>query len=366
MEKDWKAVAASLEASHEGSWLTSGRDDLITAFPVLRLPPSKTVVSSLEPHAVITSYNWIKSEHPTICLPFTLPRDAGVSMIDANAAKWPSSPFEPALRAAAITSPRYSFNDVDLLVNRNTLRKFFDMCRGKSPSHSDFRLNLFMERNTLIIERTEKYNVTRAEDAFGYGKNFEDACTDAPKGLEESVSHHRMIECRFGGLKCAIRFEVDACIPAEALGGHEGVATEIAPSPVISENQGIRIIHAGPGSRDDALVELKSRKVRPTTISQNMPQLWFGRLDHLVQGIHENGTFRSVERQTESTNQQTLQRMVTLLEELRAVVDNTKSLSAVAVWTKADGLRVYESTSDRKVLPDDLVERFWGTGKEAA
>lgn len=58
--------------------------------------------------------------------------------------------------------------------------------------------------------------------------------------------------------------------------------------------------------------------------------------------------------------------MVTLLEELRAVVDNTRSLSAVAVWTKADGLRVYESTSDRKVLPDDLIARFWGTGKEAA
>jgi hypothetical protein len=51
--------------------------------------------------------------------------------------------------------------------------------------------------------------------------------------------------------------------------------------------------------------------------------------------------------------------MVALLEKLREVVQSTKKQSAVVAWTKVEGLRVFESTSNRQALPDDVVQRFW-------
>jgi hypothetical protein len=202
-----------------------------------------------------------------------------------------------------MSNPDYSFANVDVLMNRNTLRRFFDLCRGASPSRREFRLNLFVVRNTLIVERVEKFNLTRQEVAAGYGKGFEGACSDIPNGLEESECHHRVIEYDFGSLKCAVRFEVDACIPTQR---SRTDATLRATTIPLSNNGGeseIRATQRGLASHDDSLVEIKSKKGRPMTIKKNMPQLWFGRLKYLVQGIHDEGTFKTVQIDTVDEHQ---------------------------------------------------------------
>jgi hypothetical protein len=278
----------------------------MTSLQIQDLVPSQDpVFMGNRPDTLIASYNWLRSEQPslyvpgsapqlkeTVDVPFTLSKDAGNSNIDANAAHWPMSPFEPAFRAAAICSPGFSFDDVDVVINRNSLRKFFDICRGSGPRQSVFRLNLFCEgKKTLIVERCERFAVAVGPNPQ-YGKAFEEACTSHIPGLEQSECHHRVVTYHLGNLKCAVRFEVDALIPSEeTLTPNEPAETVDSRGP---SGDGIKIIHSGCAGGRDHIVELKSRAGRTTTVAQHMPQLWFGRVEHLVQGVHEGGTFSLV------------------------------------------------------------------------
>jgi hypothetical protein len=58
--------------------------------------------------------------------------------------------------------------------------------------------------------------------------------------------------------------------------------------------------------------------------------------------------------------------MVALLGRLRDLVKATREGALVLIWMKGEGMKVFEATSDRKVLPDDVVERFWSKKKADA
>src|SRR4051794_20911785 len=87
-------------------------------------------------------------------LPRSLQRDSGVQFVDQNTARIPKYPFEVAFRATELMRPGFRFDDVDVVVNRNSLRKLLDFCHGRAKD--SFRIDLYMVHNTLIIERREK------------------------------------------------------------------------------------------------------------------------------------------------------------------------------------------------------------------
>lgn len=117
-----------------------------------------------------------------------------------------------------IQRPECRFDSIDCLVNRNSLRKLLDFCSA-SRIRKDFRLNLSVVSNTLIIERCEKITVERLRGSVdsGYGHNFERAFTKYPKDLENSTSHHRVLQYKLGDLKMAVRFEVSESVSCNAL-----------------------------------------------------------------------------------------------------------------------------------------------------
>jgi len=51
-------------------------------------------------------------------------------------------------------SPEFCFDGVDIVVNRNSLRKLLDFCNGRVKG--SFRLNLLLVKNTLFVERCER------------------------------------------------------------------------------------------------------------------------------------------------------------------------------------------------------------------
>lgn len=66
----------------------------------------------------------------------------------------PEYPFEIVFRAAEEMNPQLSFNDVDVVINRNSLRKLLDFCGGQVME--SFKLNLLLVKDTLFIERCER------------------------------------------------------------------------------------------------------------------------------------------------------------------------------------------------------------------
>lgn len=94
---------------------------------------------------VVASYNWSttsKSGHPHIITPgapreyvsaehrtFSLDRDYGGSLIDENARRMTSfSALEPLFRSLEVCSPGFDMDAVDIVTDRNNLRKLLKFC----------------------------------------------------------------------------------------------------------------------------------------------------------------------------------------------------------------------------------------------
>lgn len=291
-------------------------------------------------------------------------------------------------------NPTVRFDKVDVLINRNSLRKFFDFCKGRTQD--SFRVNLHLVNDTLIIERCERRTtqfLLGSEDS-GFGRNFEKAVTRMPRGLESSSGHHRVLRYDFGGLNCAVRFEVDASYgDPNALGGSEvnipgaeshgekaaSLSTAFSAMGMDKTGSGSRggsaaTISRGAGTDQAMVAELKSRKGHRSTPKPDwLPQLWFGRTRCLIVGRHVNGTFDEVhvhdlgERleawEKIDINQMALQKMAVLISRLRDIVRANEAKSCVVIGEKAvkpPVLRVHASLSGKGPLPAAVVEKFWG------
>ncbi|KAJ0158215.1 hypothetical protein CTA2_12064 [Colletotrichum tanaceti] len=355
--------------------------------------PSDTQVSSKAGYQLLCSYNWQEGKPARIrvpgyaaiwkgvTLPLTISPDEGTFFIDQNTALMPQHPFEPMFRAAAAMGRDVSFDDVDVVTNRNSLRKLLDFCSPRSQE--SFRLHLHLVRDTLIIERCEKH--TRefvAGSTRGWGRNFEKASTAFPPNLTESHGHHRTLRYALGALECAVQFEVDASFDPdydEPAASKEpdvlGLAMEKlsiqAPKPATDNGaRDLQVETAYRGARvmsQSTAAEIKSAaKTRP--LGWRMPQLWFGRTPWLIVGQHADGTFHDVKvtdaaahfAEWEATHQTALRKLAAVLGELRAAVRGNGGRRCAAVFEKGSGaIRVFDLTSDGQAVPRDLREKLW-------
>lgn len=290
-------------------------------------------------------------------------------------------------------NPTVRFDEIDVLTNRNSLRKFFEFCKGRAQD--SFRVNLHLVNDTLIIERCVRSTTEflNGSQNSGFGHNFEKAVTRLPRGLENSSGHHRVLRYDFGGLKCAVRFEVDASYAdPDAVGESElnvpkaesyrekvaSLSTAFSAIGMDKTGSGsiggsAATISRGAGTDQANIAELKSRKDHSSKPKPNwLPQLWFGRTRYLIAGHHENGTFDEVHvhdlrEQLQAwekveVNQEALQKMAVLLSRLRDIVRTNEAKSCVVICEKAvrpPVLRVHASTSGKGPLPAAVVEKFW-------
>ncbi|KAK2594615.1 hypothetical protein QQS21_007652 [Conoideocrella luteorostrata] len=355
------------------------RSDALTA--------SSTPVSSTADCELICTYNWQECDGTKIyipghapywhdnILPFAVQEDKGSYFVDQDAARIPKHPFEPVFRASAVLNPNFRFHNVDVVVNRNSLRKLLDFCGGHVKD--SFKVNLLIVENTLFIERCEKNarQLIRGSSRSGWGHNFERAFTRChpAAGADDSSGHHRVLCYPIGDLRCAVRFEVDACYDVNA--AEEAHHTE----PLLLEF-GALSLEGGSGSATGKMslpttmpqstaAELKSTQ-KPKPVGMYLPQLWFGRTPWLIVGTHTKGVFHSVKvtdaaasfQQWETKHQHALQKMATLLHELREAVRKNKGRSCAAICEKATGpavIKVFETIERNRALPEDLIAQFW-------
>ena len=204
------------------NWLTRDTGKSITIIESSQLDAGTTPVSSSAGFELVCSYNWVSTTSPTIyvpgsppqwkpvTLPTTLPKDSGTYFIDQDAFRAPAFAFEPMFAALDLMKPDFDFGSVDLVTNRNSLRKLFNFASGRAPQ--SWRVDVNLVQNTLILTRRERSTreVIQGSRNVGYGHNFERAFTKPQKGLEDSSAHERFARYTMGELNCVVRFEVDA------------------------------------------------------------------------------------------------------------------------------------------------------------
>lgn len=386
-------------------WLVRG-----TGATILSVSSSSLTLSGQEPRVsslggceLLCSYNWINRAQPSIyvpggapvfkdiSVPITLKEDSGLQYIDQNAARVPRYPFEVVFNALEVMNPEVTFDEIDVLVNRNSLRRLLEFCQGRRPD--SFRLNLFVINRTLVIERCTKSakQMIHGSANAGYGKSFEHAITRVPSELRGSMGHHCVLKYSLGNLNCAVRFEVDACVnPTVADPQMQAEGTRESQVPVdvnrlsrdfqtldvdrkhsstSTSGSSMHVIPRGPGTSPSQMAEIKANTKPP---GQCLPQMWFGRTPYLIRGAHDKATFTNVSIDNLSENfevwennprnQEALQKMVSLISQLRTMVQATPDMSYVAVYRKSPNqpsLDILQSTQSRKPLPVYVTEKFW-------
>ena len=122
------------------------------------------------------------------------------------------------------------------------------------------------------------------------------------------------------------------------------------------------------------LAEIKAKKDR-VKLAQALPQLWFGRTPLLLHARHDEGRFaEEVARidagdkfgDWEKQQQEALCKMVGLIKELRHIAMRVEGGACVVVCehkTRPLRLEVLESTARKRVLPEDIVGRYWREGR---
>jgi hypothetical protein len=180
-----------------------------------------------------------------------------------------------------------------------------------------------------------------------------------------------MIKYDLGNLRCAVHVKVDARIPFT----HPepaAVSTKWLPS-LQNDGPGTNLIYKGSAKPEDSLAKFTVQSLsRRYTRTYSMCKLWFGREDYLVGGFYDRGTVTKVWRQRlrdhrvlweeQEVQQASLRKLVTLLHKLREIMQSTERKRAIARWSwnaHPGEIRVYHSTSDEKLLPDQLIERCW-------
>ena len=321
---------------------------------------SRSDLSALVPHpdaSVIepkhlASYNWVEANTPTIVVPGLPPvwcgdnaprlvkQDSGLVYIAQNAARHPESPLEPLFRALYIENPSFDISSVDVISDRNNIRKLLSFVDPNSDPHGvkDFSMRMELVNGTAIFHReeTKTQEFIGPDDFRGFGHEFEKAHTHDQIRL--STGHHRVVSYRLGGLRFVIRHETDgyvddgASTPAskQQLAGDDisnlleslSISQPAVVKDTASAASKLTVHQEGRPIALESTLEIKTRvHHKPLKIADAAPQLWLSQTPKLVRAYHNRGIFSAavVEdvskeiKRWEGANQEKLGRLVTLL-----------------------------------------------------
>ena len=376
---------------------TISRSSLVDAKP--NKPASITNVKYL------SSYDWIEAKDPTIVVPgspsdWTPPRfsrqlkkDSGFVYSAQNAALHPDYPLEPLFRSVFHMDPSFDFNTVDIITDRNNIRKLLSYIKPTIGSHAPEGFTILIEviGNTTIFcrdeEKTEEF--IGLNEFRGYGFNFEKAYTSSP--IRDSIGHFRVISYDFCGLKFVVRHKSEAYIkPA----GHRIPAREKVEPESLSEMMGSLALSSSedsssttsfPGSKLklreggkavplESTIEIKTRSHRkPLAFSDVAAQVWVSQTPKLVRALHDRGRFQNVEVESidsqikdwESSHESDLKKLFRLVQLITSIVKVGGGKAKLVYDAERDDLQLQTET-EKSLLPKDLYKR-WGkkTSKNA-
>ncbi|KAK3682040.1 hypothetical protein B0T22DRAFT_521087 [Podospora appendiculata] len=369
----------------QGLAITISRSDLANFLPVT---PAK--ITDFE---TLASYSWWDKPTPTISVPGSPPLwsppstarrlepDSGAVYIDQNAARCPASPLEPLFRAVLIEKPDFSLSDVDLVTDRNNVRKLLRFVQASS-SCKQFQIRVEVvtgdygddDKTTALFTRVEPKTMDFVQEFRGYGRNFEKAYTKPPSAFGRATGYYRIAGFNFGGMRCVVRSETDAYVGGsnmkvqgvdDSLSDAPGGLSLSGPEKMAS---GLTVLRSGDKVKVAAssTLKIKTRAASRTLDMDDVsPQLWISQTPKLAVGYHHGGLFNNVQVRDmtdeilrwEAANQGDLRKLAGLLAEIIRVVKQAADRQAVVEYAGGSTLRIIASDG-KPALPEDLYTKL--------
>ncbi|KAK7429717.1 hypothetical protein QQZ08_003743 [Neonectria magnoliae] len=123
-------------------------------------------------------------------------------------------PSHALFRALHITNPSFDLRSIDVVTDRNNVRKLLSFVNPSSNSNDlePFTISIEIANDTAIFCRQEPkpHEFIGPLEFRGFGHEFEKVYTKSQ--LNGSTGHHRIITYRFGGLNFIVRHETDGYV----------------------------------------------------------------------------------------------------------------------------------------------------------
>jgi hypothetical protein len=318
-------------------------------------------------------------------LPFRVSKDEGTFFIDQNSARCPEHPADALFRSLAVMRPDFSMQDVDLVTDRNCLRKLLRFVSQNVDK--SFRIDINIVGGVMIFRRWEEETrqTVLGSQHIGYGYGFDAASTAFDPELRGSCGHHRVVRYRLGGLHCVLRFEANSyCNDSAGIPPPTDSESKEKPAPDVDlleklqtlslspddkrDTESVEVIHSGRVVPLSSVVEIKTRSIkRLFHLKDVTPQLWFSQTPHLYLGYHDGGKFERVDKfsmseeytRWEGEHQGQILKLVSLIKKLKNVVEGLEGKRCVVVCEagrEASSLKVYESTKKNAALSEEVMK----------
>ena len=185
---------------------------LYRAEPRIFVPGRKISITTtyLHDHELMHVY---KGEPPAWTPPSKPPQlqeDSGQYYRDLNAARSPTYPLEPMIQAILTDKPGFNLANLDIIGCGSTMGNLLRFAREQDKP---FRMLVEVVGNTVFLIRRENSPTEKLVGVYGYGHAFPEANTTWSKEVKGSMSHQRLIQYDFAGMKCLVRFEADGYLP---------------------------------------------------------------------------------------------------------------------------------------------------------
>ncbi|KAH7359370.1 hypothetical protein B0T11DRAFT_341481 [Plectosphaerella cucumerina] len=366
----------------------------ITRQEIEDLPTPSSHAPSITNVKHLSSYNWIEAPTPTIAVPGSpalwsppsaprqLQKDSGFLYIGQNAARHPDSPLEPLFRALHITNPSFNLKTIDVVTDRNNIRKLLSFVSPGTNIHGTdpFTITIEFVKDTAIFcrDETKTYEIIGPNEFRGFGHNFEKVYTKDQ--LNGSTGHHRIITYRFGGLNFIVRHETDGYLakPTQSYNKSGGdilsdalqslSLTRTPAKPVAGSKLSIR--REGETVPLGSTLEIKTRVAhRLLNIQDVAPQLWLSQTPNLVRAYHNRGLFPvpAVEDVAEDIdfweerNNRDLAKLAALVHRILSLAKKIGGSVVVKYDGFGDKLQL-SKISRKKMLPEDIYS-LWDDAK---
>ena len=311
--------------------------------------------------------------------------DDDVAIQHQNADRVIASSFAPLFAALSTMQPSYSLLPVTLVTDRNSLRKLFNyVC--VHPGRA-WRIEAELVEGTLFLTRWEANSgqIIIGSLHSGHGHEFEKTFLKFEEGLEDSSSHHRIIEYEIAGMKWVVRFEADGYVEnepenkgsmvvkasqiyAEVTAATETLLSNVQSQPTMLE--GIDVIQKGHLVPPDSVIEAKCIAQRGTRLTKNTPQCWFSQTRHLFVGRHKNGRVNRVDKTEmsqvfgnwEENHQDKLRELTNLVKDIISKVGETSGRKCSVIWDvrkKPRQFQILKSDDRRLIISPEVRNRFW-------
>ncbi|GAB7348919.1 hypothetical protein MBLNU459_g7606t1 [Dothideomycetes sp. NU459] len=337
---------------------------------------------SSDPRFFATAWTLTNDKCPTILVPGKPPiwqpptgasqleEDSGEHFRDINAAHFPLHPTEPTVRALFVCNPTFPSQDIDVVACNSTLGNLLKFVRKLDNS---FRFSVEFVGDTAFFVRRENSPTETIPDLRGYGHSFPEAYCEWEPDVRGSISHQRLIQYTFAGLDCVVRYKCDGYLKDKAT-KTSITAMDLNPTMDLLPSVTLPITRiAGAPIVQESLFDLKTRSAKRKendTLGEELGHLWLTQTHNFVLAYHERGLFNDIRvtsirddvLEWESDNEETLDKLASLIREILAFVKGTVNGKCEIRRRDSEILEIREQTEDVTAALPLEVASLWRAG----